>query len=360
MSFNFEQPDDPFNWWPEKQQDSPQIRGADEMLRCLDEAFDLVSALTEDLGYPAGMLDHCDVRDDSDATVLLPLPNEFLRLLDSLQLAVSVTLVQAQAAFPFDGVGPLIVELGFPTKPESACGATPPVESSCIRVDSGDNTSHCCRGCHEFIQNSILWQKALSSFSQKPDDMSPATTEGPETCHAGENALVPASLGTETNTIYVVYDGKQFRSVPEAETSGAKNARRHSSAADSVSQEPGRSQESGNRVLNRCNEPMWGPHWVNRQDDDCSNSKKKLSETESINQADSACNPVFPRRAGRHRALPENVAARSRLRSIGAKCHCLRCNATPETCRGVRPFSHNTEECRDKRSCRVPDPKGDP
>ena len=372
MTINSESPNDPFNYWREWHA-VPQVRDSNEMLRCLSETLDLIDEAAEEFGDAADLVAVGDLRFSSDPAVLIPLHNELLRLLETLELAVSVTLVQVEAELVVDVNQVPDLALGHDKDLQAPDLQAPDLQVSVpagrldrktIRIDSADR-SYCCRGCHEFMQNGFLWQRALDMLSQDQNEMPPVISEGPCLSTDSENELVPSSLGIETNTIHVVFDGTRFRSVSEVlepEKPVAERAVGDEGMAvqpDCQASQESQPQPTGDSGELRSPSPgLWGPHWVDRAER-ASDIEPDSPQSDSINQANSAGKQAFPQRVRRHRVLPENGGARSRRRSNEARCHCLRCNAIRETCRAPRLSSRSTAGCRDKRSCKVLDLKDD-
>ncbi|MGI9442778.1 MAG: hypothetical protein ACR2N1_09945 [Rubripirellula sp.] len=236
-----------------------------------------------------------------------------------------------------------------------------------IRISTGDLSGFRCCQCHLPEQQHGLWLEAVraagnSSFPLPSDVKADNTPSG---VVQDKELLIPVSLGIETKTLYVAFDGQQFVKVArpvgnaEAANSSTGNSTGGASADELQADQRDGGKEGKSPLMQRRNETTWGPHWTAGTRAEQGSSQANESNPDEPSLEGCADNEVFRQPADQRHALPGNDAARSRLRKNAAKSRCLRYNATQETCREVPPSSRNSAGCRDRRSCKVRDQKGD-
>ena len=235
-----------------------------------------------------------------------------------------------------------------------------------IRISTGDLSGFRCCQCHLPEQQHGLWLEAVraagnSSFPLPSDVKADNTPSG---VVQDKELLIPVSLGIETKTLYVAFDGQQFvkvaRPVGNAEAaSSTGNSTGGASADELQADQRDGGKEGKSPLMQRRNETTWGPHWTEGTRAEQGSSQANESNPDEPSLEGCADNEVFRQPADQRHALPGNDAARSRLRKNAAKSRCLRYNATQETCREVPPSSRNSAGCHDRRSCKVRDQKGD-
>ncbi len=236
-----------------------------------------------------------------------------------------------------------------------------------IRISTGDLSGFRCCQCHLSEQQHGLWLEAVRAAGNSsflfPSDVKVDNT--PSGVVQDKELLIPVSLGIETKTLYVAFDGQQFVKVArpvgnaEAANSSTGNSTGGASADELQADQRDGGKEGKSPLMQRRNETTWGPHWTEGTRADQSSSQANESNPDEPSLEDCADNEVFRQPADQRHALPGNDAARSRLRKNAAKSRCLRYNATQETCREVPPSSRNSAGCHDRRSCKVRDQKGD-
>ena len=236
-----------------------------------------------------------------------------------------------------------------------------------IRISTGDLSGFRCCQCHLSEQQHGLWLEAVRAAGNSsflfPSDVKADNT--PSGVVQDKELLIPVSLGIETKTLYVAFDGQQFVKVArpvgnaEAANSSTGNSTGGANADELQADQRDGGKEGKSPLMQRRNETTWGPHWTEGTRAEQGSSQANESNPNEASLEGYADNEVFRQPADQRHALPGNDAARSRLRKNAAKSRCLRYNATQETCREVLPSSRNSAGYHDRRSCKVRDQKGD-
>ena len=236
-----------------------------------------------------------------------------------------------------------------------------------IRISTGGLSGFRCCQCHLSEQQHGLWLEAVRAAGNSsflfPSDVKADNT--PSGVVQDNELLISVSLGIETETLYVAFDGQQFVKVArpvgnaEAANSSTGNSTGGASADELQADQQDGGKEGKSPLMQRRRETTWGPHWTEGTRPEQGTSQANESNPDEPSLEGCAGNEVFRQPEDQRHALPGNDAARSRLRKNAAKSRCLRYNATQETCREVLPSSRNSAGCHDRRSCKVRDHKGD-
>lgn len=399
MSSSFDQPDDASSWrW-----NCGKVRSTHEMLSDVDAALNLVEEMikseaadspsTDDLLIgQAGFFrenasvvseaQHCVTPDPDFGNFGEPLlvvsACFLLQQIAVIQDAVSVAIVTSQCEqcpSELDSSNHSCAELGRDELGlaglDHAHGSSDKDSQSHsfqgIHISTRDLGDFRCCQCHPSEQPFGIWLKVAraagrSSFLFPTDVKADNAQRGPV---QDNDLLFPVSLGIETKTLYVAFDGQKFVKVahPGGDAEAAKSSTGHStggsSAGESYPEQAVGEKEGKSPCLQRRNEMLWGPHWTEGTRAEKDSSHADESVTAGPSPEGSVDNEVFRPAADQRRALPGSDAARSRLRKTAAKSRCLQYTATQETCRAVPLFSRNSAGCHDRRSCKVRDRKGD-
>lgn len=380
MSSSFDQPDDYGAWRWDDGDDRPQVRNAHDMLADLDAALSLlgefVSSCDSNLaGQQGGNFSgsahdvrvadpDVDLSELSEPLLVAP-AGHLLRQVDLVQAAVSVSIVIGQSKQWLDETrvssNKLVAPNRFHQPPKVS---TQPSPAHSLRCDSEDVPGCRCGHCHPSEQQHGLWLKVANAVARfSTSGLANGRSELDPICD--QDVLFPVSLGIETNTLYVAFDGKQFVKVPQPGTESGSAKKASTSAVADVNEMHPSTGESSNtgasktQVMRGRNGMMWGPHWTQDTRANDEGSLKSDPMSAEFSREDCADNAGFLQGEDQHRVLPGSDAARSHQRKIATKSHCLRCNATQETCRAVQPSSRSSAGCHDRRSCTVRDQKDD-
>jgi hypothetical protein len=380
MSSSFDQPDDSAAWRWDDGDDRSRVRNVHDMLADLDAALgllsDFVSSCDSNLaGQQGGNLSssghevcvaapNVDLSELGEPFLVAP-AGHLLWQVDLLQAAVSVSIVIGQSKQWLDETHISSNKPVAPNRfdrPLKLAAQDSPIHS--LRCDSEDVPGCRCGHCHPSEQQHGLWLKVANAAARlSTPDLADRRSELDPVCD--QDVLFPVSLGIETSTLYVAFDGKQFVKVDQPGTESGTAKKASTSAAADVSEShpsTGQSSNTGasrSQVMRGRNGMMWGPHWT--QDTRANDEASLMSDPMSTGfiREDCVDNAGFLQGADQHRVLPETDAARSHQRKSATKSHCLRYNATQETCRAVQPSSRSSEGCRDRRSCTDRDQKDD-
>lgn len=406
-SFSFDQPDDAASWrWYRG-----HVRSTHDMLSDVDAALNLLDEVIEseaaDAGTPDSELSHSQFADAglpgqtglssgngsvlSEVNYLVEVEPDLgnfgeplwvtpasvlLQQVALLQGAVSVAIVTSQyqqLASTLESSNSSHAEFGHA---ESSQGEGTPgkaVESSALKdihMTSGDVSDFRCCQCHPSEQQYGLWLKVAeragrSSFDLAPDCKTDNTKKRPTQDH---DLLFPVSLGIETNTVYVAFDGQKFvkvarpggdplRDAAAAEHSFGNSAGSGNAVESDADQRVSETEKTP--LMRRRNESMWGPRWTVEAEAEKNGLRPKETKSSGPSPEVYADNEASRQAADQRRALLGSGAVRSRRRKTEAKSRCLRYNATQETCRATPLSSRNSAGCRDRRSCKVRDHRGD-
>ena len=385
MTSSFDQPDDSSVWRWMDGDELDQVRTSEDMLQDLDDAFDLLDELAsacDPIGLGDWEQDACTESDDEPRgdPIVCPLP-DLTRFGEPLLVASAGHLLE-QVALVQSAVSLMIVigrskhwpeEFEFMGKPVDQSTSAEQIlnhpgeelGTHCTQIEPDVIQGHRCHACHLSEQQHGLWLKSVAVADGSLNTESNHNQPSMKADHQA-GVIGPVSLGTETNTIYVAFDGKNFVKVPQpkvapqspaSESGKADVASRRTGVLPSKS--PDIAESATPSVMRRRNELMWGPHWTQKTSAEDKHQPEINCTASGINQEDCVDNAAFPRAASPHRALPGSDVVQSHRRNNATRSRYPLCNATPETCRAIQPSSHSSAECRDRRSCTVRDPKGD-
>ena len=394
MSSSFDQPDDAASWrW-----NRGEVRSTHDILSDVDAALNLLEEINESeptdsrvpgshFPGPADLTNWSSsvtsefqhlAEPDLDCSrigesVLVAPASFLLQQVARVQEAVSVAIVTSQCEDCTSDLDRLGGSHAVPNPTAGRQGTAVPSDPfHDIQLESGDLSGIVCCQCHPSGQQYGLWLKVAEAVSRsslrcQPDIKGGSTQSGSE---QERDLLYPVALGIEKNTVYVAFDGEKFvkvvrpaRSVEAANNEAANNEAASteggSSAGESYADQEGSGSNGSSPVLHRRNGQMWGPHWT--LDLRAEKNSSNTGDSKPVEPSPEGCvdKEAFQQPADQRRAPPESDAARSRLRRNATKSHCLRCNATQETCLATPLSSRNSAGCHDRRSCKVRDRKGD-
>lgn len=389
MTSSFDQPDDSAAWRWMDGDELPKVRTSEDMLSDLEDACGLLDELAsacdrqEKGGWELGEWEPgpCPVADDEprEDQIVCPLP-DLTYLSEPLFIASAGHLLD-QVALAQSAVSLMIVigrskhwpeEFGFLGKPAGQPKSAEQIHNQPERglgnhftpIESDAQQSFRCCTCHSSQQQYGLWLRSVEVAGGSLNTKSDLERSSMKTAREPD-AIVPVSLGIETNTIYVVFNGREFVRVakpgfdphsPASESCKAEVDSGREVRLPNESEDPAKAAMP--HVMRRRKDLMWGPHWT--QDTTVEeNSMPEIDPTTlGINQEDCVDNAAFRKPASPPRALPESDVAQSHLRKNATRSRYPQCSATPGTCRATQPSSHNSAGCHDRRSCTVRGPKG--